>query len=103
PPPPPRGQRRRLGGAAAVARPAGSQPGTAHHPRPALPEGGDRAAAGAGNPAVSRPSRATAAGAAYLDLQKKAREDRRPVDELLQLYVLEGFLARLAESRFANA
>ena len=52
---------------------------------------------------MSRPSRATTAGAAYLDLQKNAREDRRPVDELLQLYVLEGFLVRLAESRFANA
>jgi hypothetical protein len=34
----------------------------------------------------------------YLDLRKKAREDRRPVDELLQLYVLEGYLTRLGAS-----
>ena len=48
------------------------------------------------------PSRAAPAGRAYLDLRTKARGDRRPVDELLQLYVLESFLARLAGSRFAN-
>ncbi len=47
-------------------------------------------------------SRATRAGQAYLDLRAKARGDRRPVDELLQLYVLESFLARLADSRFAD-
>jgi Nucleotidyl transferase AbiEii toxin, Type IV TA system len=47
---------------------------------------------------LSAPSRATPAGRAYLDLRNKARHDRRPVDELLQLYVLEGFLARLAAS-----
>lgn len=51
---------------------------------------------------MSAPSRATPAGRAYLDLRAKARGDRRPVDELLQLYVLESFLARLAESRFAE-
>jgi hypothetical protein len=33
---------------------------------------------------------------AYLDLRKKARQDRRPVDELMQLYVLESFLARMS-------
>lgn len=49
---------------------------------------------------MSAPSRATLAGRAYLDLRAKARGDRRPVDELLQLYVLESFLARLAASRF---
>lgn len=48
------------------------------------------------------PTRATRAGQAYLDLRSKARDDRRPVDELLQLYVLESFLARLADSRFAD-
>lgn len=47
---------------------------------------------------MSAPSRATPAGRAYNDLRNKAHEDRRPVDELFQLYVLEGFLARLAES-----
>jgi Nucleotidyl transferase AbiEii toxin, Type IV TA system len=51
---------------------------------------------------VTAPSRATPSGRAYLDLRAKARGDRRPVDELLQLYVLESFLARLAESRFSD-
>jgi len=43
---------------------------------------------------MTTPTRATAAGRAYLDLRRKARQDRRPVDELMQLYVLECFLAR---------
>jgi hypothetical protein len=51
---------------------------------------------------VTAPSRATLAGRAYLDLRARARGDGRPVDELLQLYVLESFLARLAASRFAD-
>jgi predicted nucleotidyltransferase component of viral defense system len=51
---------------------------------------------------VSAPSRATRAGRAYLDLRKLARENQRPVDELLQLYVLEAFLDRLTSSRFAE-
>ena len=51
---------------------------------------------------MTAPSRANSAGRAYLDLRAKARGDRRPVDELLQLYVLESFLARLAESGFAD-
>jgi hypothetical protein len=51
---------------------------------------------------VSTPSRATLDGRAYLDLRKKAREDRRPVDELIQLYVLEGYLARLVASPRAD-
>ena len=51
---------------------------------------------------MTAPTRTTRAGRAYLDLRAKARGDRRPVDELLQLYVLESFLARLAESRFAD-
>jgi predicted nucleotidyltransferase component of viral defense system len=51
---------------------------------------------------VSAPTRATIAGRAYLDLRKLARENQRPVDELLQLYVLEAFLARLTSSRFAG-
>lgn len=44
---------------------------------------------------MTSPTRATTDGRAYLDLRKKARQDRRPVDELMQLYVLECFLARL--------
>jgi hypothetical protein len=51
---------------------------------------------------MSAPSRATQDGRAYLDLRKKAREDRRPVDELLQLYVLEGYLTRLVASPRAD-
>ena len=51
---------------------------------------------------MTRPTRATVAGQAYLDLRRKARQDRRPVDELMQLYVLEGFLARLAQTPYAH-
>lgn len=47
---------------------------------------------------MSVPSRDTPGGRAYLDLQKKARAEGRPTDELLALYALEGFLARLALS-----
>jgi hypothetical protein len=47
---------------------------------------------------VNRPTHATASGSAYLALQKLAKERGRPTDELLQLYVLERFLARVAES-----
>lgn len=43
-------------------------------------------------------SRGTAAGRAYLDLKAKAIHDGRLTDELIQLYALEGFLARLAVS-----
>jgi hypothetical protein len=38
----------------------------------------------------------------YLDLQNLARRQQRPTDELHQLYALEGFLARLASSRYAD-
>ena len=47
---------------------------------------------------MSRVTRGTPSGDAYLDLQNEARRARRPTQELLQLYVLEGFLARLAAS-----
>lgn len=47
---------------------------------------------------MSSPSRATTAGRAYLDLQKQARVDHRPVQELFQLYILEAFLDRLSQS-----
>jgi hypothetical protein len=43
-------------------------------------------------------SHGTPAGDAYLDLKTLAQRTDRPTEELLQLYVLEGFLARLAES-----
>lgn len=51
---------------------------------------------------MSSPTRADAAGRAYLELRQKAREDRRPVDELLALYVLERYLARLGRSPYAD-
>lgn len=47
-----------------------------------------------------RPTRADRAGRAYLDLRRKARGDGRVTDEYLRLYVLEGFLARLAGSQY---
>lgn len=45
-------------------------------------------------------TRATAAGRAYLDLQNRARRERRSTQELLTFYVLERFLARLAASAY---
>ena len=47
---------------------------------------------------MSRPTRESVEGRAYLNLQNMARRDGRPTDELLQLYALEGFLARLTAS-----
>lgn len=46
-----------------------------------------------------RPTHADLAGATYLALQRLARAQRRATAELLQLYVLEGFLRRLVRSR----
>ncbi|MHC4516756.1 MAG: nucleotidyl transferase AbiEii/AbiGii toxin family protein [Planctomycetota bacterium] len=51
---------------------------------------------------TGRPTRDTAAGRAYLDLRALARKHRRPTAELLQLYALEGFLARLQRSPQAH-
>lgn len=48
-----------------------------------------------------RPTRQTAAGRAYLDLQNRARREKRTTQELLTLYVLERWLARLAVSPHA--
>lgn len=47
---------------------------------------------------MSRVTRGTPSGDAYLDLQNQARRAARPTQELLQLYVLEGFLDRLSRS-----
>jgi predicted nucleotidyltransferase component of viral defense system len=47
---------------------------------------------------MTRPSRATTSGRAYLDLLARARREGRPTDELLTLYVLERFLYRLSGS-----
>jgi Nucleotidyl transferase AbiEii toxin, Type IV TA system len=51
---------------------------------------------------MTAPSRATIAGQAYLGLRRKARQDRRPADEPIQLYALEGLLARLAQTPLAK-
>jgi hypothetical protein len=51
---------------------------------------------------VTRPTRETRAGRVYLDLQNMARRNRRPTDELLALYALEGFLDRLSRSSDAD-
>ncbi len=51
---------------------------------------------------MSRPTRQTAGGRAYLDLQNRARREGRTTQELLILYVLERWLARLAASPAAG-
>ncbi len=51
---------------------------------------------------MTAPTRATIAGRAYLDLRNLARVNRRPVDELQQLYILEAFLLRLTHSQFVD-
>lgn len=51
---------------------------------------------------MRRPTRATAAGQAYLDLQNRARAEGRATQELLTLYVVERWLARLSMSPYAD-
>lgn len=51
---------------------------------------------------MTRVQRDTAAGRAYLDVQNLARRSGRSTDELLHLYALEGFLARLSASTAAD-
>ena len=45
---------------------------------------------------MNRPTRHTAAGRAYLDLQNEARRTKRGTQELLTLYGVERWLARLS-------
>ena len=52
---------------------------------------------------MNRPTRQTASGRAYLDIQNRARREKRTTQELFTLYVLERWLARLAASRHARA
>lgn len=52
---------------------------------------------------MSRPTRDNPGGEAYLDLQNLARIQSRTTQELLVLYALERFLARLASSPHARA
>jgi hypothetical protein len=51
---------------------------------------------------MSRPTRDTSAGRAYLDLQNRARREGRGTQELLTLYVVERWLARLGTSEYAD-
>ena len=51
---------------------------------------------------MSRPTRDTPAGRAYLDLQNRARAEARGTQELLVLYVVERWLARLSASPYAD-
>lgn len=51
---------------------------------------------------MKRPTRASEAGRAYLDLQNRARAERRSTQELLTLYVVERWLARLSISPHAD-
>lgn len=44
----------------------------------------------------------TDAGSVYLQLQKVARDRKRPVEEIFTLYGLERFLARLADTSYAE-
>lgn len=46
-----------------------------------------------------KPTHADLAGSRYLAVQRLARAQKRATSELLQLYVLEGFLRRLTRSR----
>ena len=50
---------------------------------------------------MTQPTRHTPAGRAYLDLQNRARRERRGTQELLTLYVVERWLARLSASPYA--
>jgi Nucleotidyl transferase AbiEii toxin, Type IV TA system len=51
---------------------------------------------------MTRPTRGTPAGQAYLDLQNRARAEHRATQELLILYVVERWLARLSVSPHAG-
>jgi hypothetical protein len=51
---------------------------------------------------MAHPRRDTTAGAAFLDLRALAKVQQRNVAEMLDLYLLEGFLGRLAASRHSS-
>ncbi len=51
---------------------------------------------------MTRPTRTSEPGRAYLDLQNRARAERRGTQELLTLYVVERWLARLSASMYAS-
>jgi len=51
---------------------------------------------------MNRPTRASEAGRAYLDLQNRARAEGRGTQQFLTLYVVERWLARLSTSPHAD-
>lgn len=51
---------------------------------------------------MSGPTRSSAAGRAYLDLQNRARREKRGTQELLTMYVVERWLARMSRSSYAE-
>lgn len=51
---------------------------------------------------MSRPTRDTVAGRAYLDLQNQARRQKRGTQELLTMYVVERWLSRMSRSAYAE-
>jgi hypothetical protein len=51
---------------------------------------------------MNRPTAASEAGRAYLDLQNRAKAERRGTQEFLTLYVVERWLARLSASPHAD-
>lgn len=51
---------------------------------------------------MSRPTRDSAAGRAYLDLQNQARRQKRGTQELLTMYIVERWLSRMARSAYAE-
>lgn len=51
---------------------------------------------------MTRPTRQSAAGRAYLDLQNRARREQRGTQELLTMYIVERWLARLSRSDYVD-
>lgn len=51
---------------------------------------------------MSRPTRDSAAGRAYLDLQNLARREHRGTQEVLTMYVVERWLSRLSRSEYVD-
>ena len=51
---------------------------------------------------MSRATRDSAAGRAYLDLQNQARRQKRGTQELLTMYVVERWLSRMSRSAYAE-
>lgn len=51
---------------------------------------------------MSRPTRESTAGRAYLDLQNQARRQNRGTQELLTMYIVERWLSRMSRSSYAE-